>query len=46
MMKKDMFKYHISREHQDTMLNKFMKADERNEEEKNFSTNLESSFEE
>jgi hypothetical protein len=25
MMKKDMFKYHISREHQDTMLDKFMK---------------------
>lgn len=27
-MKKDIFKYHISREHQDTMLNKFLKVEE------------------
>ena len=27
-MKKDIFKYHISREHQDTMLNKFLKPDQ------------------
>ena len=27
-MKKDIFKYHISREHQDTMLDKFLKPDQ------------------
>jgi len=26
-MKKDIFKYHISREHQDTMLDKFLKQE-------------------
>jgi len=27
-MKKEIFKYHIAREHQDTMFNKFLKRDE------------------
>ena len=26
-MKKDIFRYHIAREHQDTMLNKFLKKE-------------------